>query len=303
MTWNSRPGVPHLEHVSPSRRVPQLSHHLQVSFPCAVFWAIDEGFCFIFIWMSPYLRGMQDPYEYEIHVNPGYGKKRFSKRELGDIAISMIVMTLAFTILYRSYATQGFFVDNFGETGSWFVLFGLCLVLVLVSFLMHEFGHKFVAQRYGMWSEYRMYPMGLVLTLVTSFMGFLFAAPGAVYIEGAMNKERNGKISIAGPAVNIVLALISMAVLAVMCGDTFDYNGGSAMFMDGSEYFVFLVFSLLLSLNGFLAVFNLLPVPPLDGSKILAWNKVVWIVAFAIAAAALAYRFLCLPDTIFIMYR
>ena len=200
---NSLPGEPHLEQDPPSRRVPQLSHHLHVSLPWAMFWAMPEGFYFIFIWVSLFPLRMQDE-RYEIHVNPGYGRSRFSRRELGDIAISMIVLAVAFTILYRNSSFMDYLDLMYGDTARWGILLAVCLMLVVFSFLLHEFGHKFVAQRYGMWSEYRMYPMGLVLTLVTSVIGFLFAAPGAVYIDGPMDRERNGKISIAGPTVNII---------------------------------------------------------------------------------------------------
>lgn len=218
---------------------------------------------------------MQDD-RYEIHVNPGYGRSRFSRRELGDIAISMIVLAVAFTILYRDNVVMACLEYHLGETGKWAGLLAICLALVVFSFLLHEFSHKFVAQRYGMWSEYRMYPMGLVLTLVTSVIGFLFAAPGAVYIDGPMDRERNGRISVAGPVVNILLAAVGIAaVLAV---------NDSPYFIDDPMFLGIMVFVMLASLNSFLAVFNLLPVPPLDGSKVFAWNKTVWAAMIAVAA-------------------
>lgn len=137
---------------------------------------------------------MQDPYDYEIQVNPGYGKKRFSRQELLDILVSIIVLSVAFMVLYRNGTIMTCLEYHLGANGRWAGLFGICLALVFFSFLLHEFGHKFVAQKYGMWSEFRMYPFGLVLTLVTSICGFLFAAPGAVYIRGYADLEKNGKI-------------------------------------------------------------------------------------------------------------
>ncbi len=243
---------------------------------------------------------MQDPYgeRYEIHVNPGYGRSRFSRREVMDIAVSMIVLTVAFVILRRGIASSEFFVERYGSAGAWAMLFGICLVLVVVSFLLHEFGHKFMAQRYGMWSEYRMYPTGLLFTLVTSLFGFLFAAPGAVYTRGCLDSDQNGKVNMAGPLVNIVLALISVVALAALLGVCTEANG--MVIMTGTEYIVFLVMSMMLSLNGFLAVFNLLPIRPLDGSKILPWNKAVWAAMIVIAVAVLVYYFYFLPDTVYI---
>lgn len=227
---------------------------------------------------------------YEIHVNPGYGKRRFSRRELTDIGISMVVLAVAFMILYRNNTISWYLGYYLGDAGKWAALLAVCLVIVVFSFLLHEFGHKFVAQRFGLWSEFRMYPMGLLLTLVTSLLGFLFAAPGAVYIDGPMDRTRNGKISIAGPAINIVIAGVCTVIIAVLGSGM-----GSMVMVDDARLPVYLVCSMLGSLNAFLAVFNLLPVPPLDGSKIFAWNKALWIVAFVIAVAELAFIYLGAP--------
>lgn len=217
--------------------------------------------------------------EYTINVTPGYRQSRFSKRELGDIAIAVIVLSLALTILYKRGAIITYLGDEFGSTAKWIVLFGICLLLVVFSFLLHEFGHKFTAQNFGMRSEFRIFPTGLFITLLTSVLGFLFAAPGAVYIEGNPTRKENGIISIAGPAVNILLALVGIAGCLA-------FNGGGV---------VVIFFYLLAYLNAFLAVFNLLPIPPLDGSKIWGWSMPVYIVAIAMAALELAYLYLWMP--------
>jgi len=221
-----------------------------------------------------------DYYENLQRVNPGYGKPRFSRTEIRDIAISIIALSVAFTILYRnSSSILAFFEYNLGESMKYVGLFGLSLGLVVMSFLFHEFGHKFVAQKYGLWSEFRMWPAGLLLTIVTSIIGFLFAAPGAVMIAGNMNKEMNGKVSIAGPVVNIVMSLIGI----IGCF-TINHSGWVIFFI------------MLANLNAFLALFNLLPIPPLDGSKIITWNKFIWVAAIAIAAIELIIVRFYLPD-------
>lgn len=203
-------------------------------------------------------------------VNPGYGKPRFSGTEIRDILMSVIVLSLAFTIMYRNNTFVTGFLRGYGSEAVYAGLFGMSLVLVTISFLFHEFGHKFTAQNLGLWSEYRMYPTGLALALIMSMFGFLFAAPGAVCISGNMTRESNGKISIAGPAVNMIFAAVGLAGCVL-------FNGS----------WIVVPFYLLASLNAFLAVFNLLPIPPLDGSKIITWNKVLWIVAIALSATEL----------------
>lgn len=202
------------------------------------------------------------------NITPGFRQQRFSRIEIRDIVISTIVLAVAFMIMfYRSGSIRNYFEYYFGESGWAVAMFGVMLLLVALSFVGHELGHKFVAQNFGCWSEYRMYPAGLALAVVMSVVGFLIAAPGAVYIKGVQNEEQNGKISIAGPLVNIVLAVIGIAG-CLLCNH-------SALVIP---------FYFLMSLNGSLALFNMLPIPPLDGSKILRWNAPIYIVTLVIAA-------------------
>jgi len=212
-------------------------------------------------------------------VNPGFGKPRFSRMEIRDILISVVVLAVAFTLLYRDNSILLFFEYHLGSDFKYLGLFGMCFVLVVISFLFHEFGHKFMAQKFGLWSEFRMWPLGLVLTLATSIMGFLFASPGAVMISGNVDKERNGKISIAGPIVNIAFAAIGILGCFIA-----NYSGWVIFFL------------MLGNLNAFLAVFNLLPIPPLDGSKIFSWRLEIWVTAIAIAGIELGVMMFGLPD-------
>ncbi len=206
-------------------------------------------------------------------INTGFGSPRFSRVELRDIAISILVLALSFTLIYASRHNRFImtaFERFFGEGALTYVgLFLLCVVLVVISFLLHELGHKFTAQKHGLWSEYRMFPAGLIFSVILSFAGFLFAAPGAVVIRASqMDSKTNGLISIAGPAVNIIFAAVGLVGCLAL-------NGNVAV----------VPFYLLASLNASLALFNLIPIPPLDGSKIFGWNIGIWIATLAVAAA------------------
>ncbi|MGE0015640.1 MAG: site-2 protease family protein [Candidatus Methanomethylophilaceae archaeon] len=204
-------------------------------------------------------------------ITPGFGKSRFSRREVREILISMLVLSIAFTIVIMS--------GSWGESDvliSFAIYFVLCLILVTVSFIPHELAHKFLAQKYGAWSEYRMSVSGLLFSIAISFLGFLIAAPGAVYINGRISESENGKISAAGPMVNI-----GIAAAAIVC----------CHFADG---FALTLFSMIAWLNAILAVFNMIPFPPLDGSKIVSWSALVWaaMIAAAVAEAALVFLIL-----------
>ncbi|MEM0073180.1 MAG: site-2 protease family protein, partial [Thermoplasmatales archaeon] len=92
------------------------------------------------------------------------------------------------------------------------------------------------------------------------------------------NPIREGKIAIAGPSANLVIGVILLPVLL------FAHLGSLARV---DIYY-------LTYINIWLGFFNLIPIPPLDGSKVFAWDRRNWAVIFAIAAALVVYFFLFL---------
>ena len=189
---------------------------------------------------------------------------RFTSSEVRDLIIAFIVISLCFTIV------------NVGRDVNAILSFlPIVMVGVGAGFILHELGHKFVSMKYGYWAEFKLWPEGLIFALITSFFGFVFAAPGAVYTYADyMTDEINGKISIAGPIVNIILALIFLAIATAF------YN---PPFTSETQYLIVAIGAVGYSVNSFLAVFNLLPIGNLDGSKVLRWNAGIWIVTIAIA--------------------
>src|SRR2546425_3100949 len=156
-------------------------------------------------------------------------------------------------------------------------------VAVVTGFLLHELMHKAVAQRYGAWAEFRSSRTGLLFAIFTALIGFVFAAPGAVYIAGPLTREQNGRVSLAGPLTNFIIALTftgaGFAVAGHLAGDVEYFIVGGILYFTGY-------------INAFLGVFNMLPIPPLDGSKVLAWNVVIWALAIAGMGGLLAFYFI-----------
>ena len=183
-------------------------------------------------------------------------KKRFhfSKIEIHDLVKAWLILSLAFAI---------FFVGGFGITTTFFTAFIVSLLTVGTAFILHELGHKFLAQHYGCFAEFRSFDFMLILSVIMSFFGFVFIAPGAVMIFGPIGKKRNGIISMLGPLTNILLALIFAALFLL-----------TPLKLVGQYGFV---------INSWLALFNLIPISFFDGKKIFDWNKAVyWIMVVAV---------------------
>mgnify|MGYP001587690115 FL=1 len=192
------------------------------------------------------------PYTNQINI----GRIATSKKEVIDILKAWLAVSAAFGIVMGS---------SFSNFYSNFIIAALT---VGVGFLLHELGHKFAAQRYGCFAEFRSFDNMLILAIAMSFFGFVFAAPGAVMISGRINLKKNGIISAAGPLVNIALAL---AFLALSLADP------PKIFKLVSSYgFI---------INSWLALFNMMPFWLFDGYKIWKWNKLAYSVIAGMAFA------------------
>jgi Zn-dependent protease len=199
----------------------------------------------------------------------------FSKVEVRDIIIAWFTLGVAFLFTYQgALATIGVASSGLAGTMQVLVFLGVFLITVGSGFVLHELSHKFTAQRYGFWAEFRMWPLGLLLALGSALLiGFLFAAPGATYIMGEnITIEENGKISLAGPITNIVIAAAFLPFLLVGQG-----------ILQVVGYFGVYV-------NVILALFNMLPIFPLDGSKVFKWNKPVWVTVFVALLLVFFYQ-------------
>lgn len=187
---------------------------------------------------------------------------KFSNREIKELFIAWLMISVAFAILFSGGAS---FLLSFNF--SFVIAFVVSAFTVGISFLLHELMHKYIAQRYGLWAEFRASYNMLWLALLFSFFGFIIAAPGAVIIGGFINRERNGKISLAGPLTNIILAFLFFILILL-----FQTGGITGM-----------ILSYGLTINSLLALFNLIPLLPFDGRKIYLWNKPVYIISIVFA--------------------
>jgi Zn-dependent protease len=163
-----------------------------------------------------------------------------------------------------------------GSTSSAVALL-IATVIFAMGFILHELAHKYVAQRYGLWAEFRVNTMGVLLTAISIFSPLKFIAPGAVVISGFADRDRMGLTALAGPIVNVVITVALLTTLPILAHTIL--------------YFAILYGA---AINAFLALFNLIPFAIFDGRKVYAWNRRYWAVMFVVALTLTAYTYILL---------
>ena len=150
-------------------------------------------------------------------------------------------------------------------------LFVYVVVTVILSITVHELAHGYVALRLGdptpkvsgHWTVNPVVHMGAPSLVMLLLFGIAF---GAMPVDPTRlrGKRAEALVVLAGPLSNLALALIAATALGVW---QLAVDGQAASVMaENLRQFVF-VFSVI---NLALALFNLLPVPPLDGAHVLA---------------------------------
>ncbi len=172
-----------------------------------------------------------------------------SVRELFDIVVMTLAVGYIFMDLFRLRARVAF---------DWRTLWFACLVTA-PALILHELAHKFTALAAGLQATfhaaYLWLGIGIVLKLVHA--PFIFFVPGYVSITCATGlcsipPAISGLVAFAGPALNLILYLVSWAVLRQR--------------VRSKKWFAF--WFVTKRINGFLFILNMLPLPGFDGFKV-----------------------------------
>lgn len=180
----------------------------------------------------------------------------FTREEMRDIIISILAIALIFA--YPNLRSKFF----------------EALFIVIFSFFLHEMAHKFMARRLHCTATYKLWPMGILFGILLMLLkpimgGLIFLAPGFVeimpYTFGRlgiklikMTPRDYGAIALAGVGVNLFFAIF----FRLFTGE---------------------IFHTISLINAFLAFFNLLPIPSLDGEKIFVWGIFWWLFLIVLA--------------------
>ncbi|UOF89879.1 site-2 protease family protein [Fodinisporobacter ferrooxydans] len=150
-------------------------------------------------------------------------------------------------------------------------MFVFQLLAFLVAIIFHELAHGYVAYRLGdptAKNQGRLTlnpishidPIGLLLIL---FGPFGWAKPVPINPQHFKNKRVGiALVSVAGPLANFLIAILAGLLLKLYL-PVYEWNSSPVY------AFVFNLLTYMLWMNVMLCVFNLIPIPPLDGSKIL----------------------------------
>ncbi len=147
------------------------------------------------------------------------------------------------------------------------------IVALILSIVLHEMAHGYAANwlgdptarlqgRLSLNPLVHLDPLGSIVVPALLFFGnagFIFGwAKPVPYNPYNLSDQRYGeaKVAVAGPLVNLAIAVVFSVLIRL--GDTI---GLASSFIDIASYVVYL--------NILLALFNMIPIPPLDGSKIL----------------------------------
>ncbi len=165
------------------------------------------------------------------------------------------------------------------------------MVVLLLAISAHEAGHAWMSYKYGDDTAYMLGRVTLnpvahtdpIGTLLLPIISFIFGAVGGALAnipligwgkptpvnpsKWTKYKQANVMVSIAGIAANILIATVSFFIFKGLI----EYGVFSNQsFVEGFGQIIITFFRYMIFLNVSLAIFNLLPFPPLDGSKVLS---------------------------------
>ncbi len=179
--------------------------------------------------------------------------------ELMDVLLAILI--LGFITSYNGPSSVNTMLANFIPN----------LIIIGIAFIVHEFAHRQVARKLGFFARFELWSFGALGSLLLSIAtngSVAFAAVGAVMIYPVadlwgrvrvMSEKDMFYVAVAGPLSNIGISIISVAAYLFIRNN----------WLLESAY-----------INIWLSIFNLIPFPPLDGSRIFSYDWKIWTAIF-----------------------
>ncbi len=190
--------------------------------------------------------------------------------------VQFSLFRIPITIQPFFWLTMGIFGFLFmgGQTGSQAIL-GVALFIIAggLSVLVHELGHALMIKKYKL-------PTEIVLTTMGGY---------ATYPPGILNRKQDFFVTLAGPSIQLILGIIALSLLR---------------YLPNTSILIF--FQALAYVSIFWAIFNCVPVFPLDGGKMLAAilgparEKTVYLVGMITSIILIIVFVVIFPGSLFI---
>ena len=173
---------------------------------------------------------------------------------------------------------QSIRAGEFSDPKAWFLSTVMLLPGIIIGIAFHEYGHALVASKLGDPTPRlqgrltinpiaHLEPFGFIALI---FCGFGWGKPVEIDPAYFRNRRRDELlVSVAGVVMNLILAIVFTIVFKIVlstAGSAFSYSAGGAT--DFRYYFELMIYYVI-EINLVLMIFNLIPVPPLDGFNII----------------------------------
>lgn len=185
---------------------------------------------------------------------------------------------LSFLLAILSLAVA-FIGPTYFRSGGSAIITGVLIPIVAatIAVVPHEIAHRQTARNYGCGSRFILSFKGFITTLLINLLSGLAGFRVLVFVSGftgifcrfgLMSKDVEGKIAFAGPVTNLAIAILSLLLLFIL---------------PIKNIYVAYLLSELFAFNSYVAFFNLIPIPPLDGQKVMRWNIGIWGIALVLS--------------------
>lgn len=173
--------------------------------------------------------------------------------EIWHIIIATLVVGYIFTGMFKLKVSKKDVLDDYTKGFDWHEFWFACFVAA-PGIILHEMAHKFVAMSFGLGAFFQASYTGLLLGVLLKLFGsgFVILAPGYVVISGA-GFLQSIITAAAGPLINLMLWTSAFLFLRYKKNIT----RKESIFWTLTEH-----------INKWLFIFNILPIPPLDGYKV-----------------------------------
>jgi Zn-dependent protease/uncharacterized protein YegL len=172
-----------------------------------------------------------------------------TKFEVASYAVALSVLTFAFAYVKAA------------ALGDMFAVIPTVLVTSIILEVTRKYGTSVIARAKGVWTEYRLWYFGLVMFLFSSFVFKVpFSWPGRLtHNASKFTKKSRGLVAVAQVLIPLAFAIVFYTLF--ISGYTAIGNVGIVMCLT-------------------MALFDSLPIPPMNGKDIYDWNKLLWLGLF-----------------------